>query len=333
MTKCNTLKGAQAENGCQSNSGVTVEPGIFRSLDFIPVSLSLQPSSGAVDKVCVSSLKRSGVSAAGVRAAGVPVAGVSVAEVPIAGVFDFEEYDLHLWTADVGIITASKKFIVDQILTPDEVARASRFRFSKDSDLFISARAVLRLVLSQYLNLESRSICFTAGLHGKPLLSEQALKPLDFNVSHSGSRILIGVSRSDVGVDVEQLELDRNYDAIATRYFSEFERNTIASLSGVEKSRAFYNTWSRKEAFLKALGIGLSDHLDGFDVEGHPDRAASILAIRAAGGEWGDEKAENWEMYNLKVDESYAATAVVRASTNGDPVRAMAMEIADLIII
>ncbi len=330
MTKCNTLKGAQAEKGFQSTSDVKVGVGRSHSLDFIPVSLNIRPNPGAADEVWVSSIKSPAI--------------------PASGIFDIAGYDLHIWTAEVRVITSAEKFIIDQILTPDEVARASRFKFSKDRDLFISARAVLRLVLSQYLNLESRDISFAAGPYGKPLLSlptkdleqlrrdiaqshKDSIQPLDFNVSHSGSRVLIGISRSDVGVDIEQIELDRNYDAIATRYFSEFERNTIASLSGVEKSRAFYNTWSRKEAFLKALGIGLSDHLDGFDVEAHPDRAASILAIRAAGGEWGEEKVEDWRMYDLEADKSYTATAVVRTAANIDSARAMAMEIADLIII
>lgn len=218
---------------------------------------------------------------------------------------------IHLWTAETTLSPANRR-LLEGLLLADEMERAGRFRFDRDRLLFLTARGMLRILLGRYLKADPRSFRFAAGEFGKPMLAESAgisAGAMEFNVAHSGTRVLLGFAHRPVGVDVELAESDREFLSIARRYFSPREQQELRALPPELTARGFYNAWSRKEAFLKATGIGLSQNLDTFDVSLDPRLPAALLEVRdlalAAG-----KSAESWQLADLAVDSAYSAAVV-----------------------
>jgi 4'-phosphopantetheinyl transferase len=190
------------------------------------------------------------------------------------------------------------------VLSPDENARASRFHFEKDRVHFIRCRSALRCLLANYLAVNAAEICFDYATGGKPrLASDQNPCALEFNVSHSGSIALIATgSERRIGVDVERIRLDVDTNALAERFFSARERAGIRALPDHSRVAGFFACWTRKEAFLKATGEGLSFPLADFSVSTHPDVPAQMEELR------GHTKAgKKWFMADLRVGDSYRA--------------------------
>ena len=165
--------------------------------------------------------------------------------------------DVHVWRAFFDGRRQS-----GDVLSTEELLRARRLVQSIDQEKFIFARTVLRRVLSTYLNVLPEEITFETGEHGKPFVRDSDVQ---FNVSHSGDCVLIGViQHNSIGVDVECVRSKQDYRGIAKRFFS------VAEYAAIELSEkpveAFYRCWTRKEAFLKATGMGLSFGLSNFDV-------------------------------------------------------------------
>lgn len=156
-------------------------------------------------------------------------------------------------------------------LSNQERDRANRFFHKRDRTLFAMTRAVLRSLLSEVTSVPANRIMFTEGPHGKPRLAE--IEGPQFNVSHSGSWALIGLSdRRPIGVDIESMRRAGSELDIARSFFSDSE---YCSLEGLEESlllQSFYKIWTCKEAVLKALGVGISEHLRDFSVEWTQDR-------------------------------------------------------------
>lgn len=191
------------------------------------------------------------------------------------------------------------------ILAEDERRRADEFCFEKDRERFVLTRGVLRILLGRYLNLEPRQLNFCYGLHGKPALAERFDgDALRFNVSHSHGLALMALTHNrEVGIDVEYVRSDLELDEIASRYFSPQEAATLRSLSIDVRTEAFFAGWTRKEAYIKAKGEGLSLALDKFSVSLAPGEPAVLLSV----GENQSPEVACWNLQSLSPGPGYAA--------------------------
>ena len=192
-------------------------------------------------------------------------------------------------------------------LSHSEAQRASRFRFDKDRNQFTIARGLLRTLLGQYLGTSATEIEFAFSEKGKPSVAGPAVSNLQFNVAHSGELILLAFSRGRrLGVDIEQVRTDFATAEIADRFFSKSEVQCLRSIPASDRHEAFFRCWTRKEAYIKATGDGLSLPLHQFDVTLRAGEPAHLLATRPDPSE-----AERWAMYHLHVQPGYAAALVV----------------------
>ena len=194
-----------------------------------------------------------------------------------------------------------------QTLSDEEHERAERFHFRKDKDHFKVARGVLRDILCHYLQREPGDIFFHYNDYGKPALGKN-FSGLNFNVSHSGDVALYAVTCGrEVGIDVEQIRPDFAGESIAKRFFSPAETAVFCDLDAHEKKEAFFSCWTRKEAFIKATGKGVSFGLDNFDVSLVNDKPTALLSVK------GDkEEASRWSLKNLDIQPDYKAALAVK---------------------
>jgi 4'-phosphopantetheinyl transferase len=197
------------------------------------------------------------------------------------------------------------------ILSNDEKIRASRFRFHTDGDRFIAARSSLRTILARYLRTQPGELEFGLNPFGKPYLAGgQDQLGLRFNLSHSHDMALLAVARNrDVGVDIELCRADFATDEVAQRFFSRSELKQLASIAQEQKTEAFFNCWTRKEAYIKARGEGLSFPLDQFDVSFAPDARPALLGNRRDATE-----ASRWSFEELSPADGYAAALTVEGN-------------------
>lgn len=171
------------------------------------------------------------------------------------------------------------------LLSQAEQERARRFVFKRDGRRFIVARARLRQLLAQRLKVPPEEVEFTYGAHGKPALPS-AYPALRFNLSHCQEIAVYAFARGrDVGVDVEAVRRVREADEIAARFFTRRENDAYRALEARDRPLGFFNCWTRKEAFIKALGEGLSYPLHRFEVSLAPGEAARILRLGDVPGE------------------------------------------------
>jgi 4'-phosphopantetheinyl transferase len=168
------------------------------------------------------------------------------------------------------------------LLTPDEVARASRFHFEEDRRQYIRGRAALRMLLGRYLETPPAEIRFQYENHGKPEIAlPRTCRGLRFNFSDSGGLALIAVgSGSALGVDIERVRPLPDFLDIATRFFSAREVQALLALNENKRQEAFFACWTRKEAYLKATGIGLLRPLSDFSVSVDPDEVAELREVK-----------------------------------------------------
>ncbi len=188
--------------------------------------------------------------------------------------------DVHIWQTPLQI-SAARRDRFYATLAPDERARAARFRFPEHRERFIAAHGALRDILSRYLNLPAGQLAFSTTPHGKPTLTAPDHAWLQFNLSHSGDLALVAVTRDHpVGIDVEQMLPPENYPRLVEQFFSANENAAFLALPESKRAAAFFAGWTRKEAYVKALGTGVSLPLDHFDVTMDPDAPARLLADR-----------------------------------------------------
>jgi 4'-phosphopantetheinyl transferase len=191
------------------------------------------------------------------------------------------------------------------VLSPDETARASRFHFEKHRTRFVRCRSALRCLLGDYLGAQAAEVRFEYLANGKPQLApQQNPRALHFNVSHSGNIALIAVgSELSLGVDIEKIRDDVDAAALAERFFSPRERAGLRALPAHLRVPGFYACWTRKEAFLKATGTGLSFPLADFSVTTHPDLHPHLEDVQ------GDNEAcQRWFLTDLQAGIPYRAT-------------------------
>jgi 4'-phosphopantetheinyl transferase len=191
------------------------------------------------------------------------------------------------------------------VLSADEIARAQRFHFEKDRIHFIHCRSALRFLLARYLGVSPAGIRFEYLSGGKPqLIAEQNPRRLQFNLSHSNNMALIAVgSELRLGVDIEKIRDNVDTPALAERFFSPRERAGLRALPGHLRVLAFFACWTRKEAFLKATGTGLSFPLEDFSVSTHPDLDPQLEEVQGH-----TEDPTHWFLTDLNVGQAYRAT-------------------------
>ena len=190
------------------------------------------------------------------------------------------------------------------LLSASELERARRFVFNRDRRRFIAGRAQLRRLLGERLAIHPKSVELTYGAHGKPAVANSALH---FNVSHCDDLAVYAFSFGRaVGVDVESVRPMPEGRDIAARYFSQTENQAWLALDRCDRPVGFFNCWTRKEAFIKAIGDGLSYPLDRFDVSLAPEEPARILRVENTPG---DEC--GWSIESFFPAPGFVAAAVV----------------------
>jgi 4'-phosphopantetheinyl transferase len=229
-------------------------------------------------------------------------------QTPADSPFRIDTGDVHVWRGSLEEEERARE--LKPLLSPDEIERANRFRFPEHRRRFVVARGTLRQLLSRYLGVEAREVTFAYSEEGKPSLHPRHASDLFFNVSHSEdvAAFSFTVAR-EIGVDVEMIRHDVDVDEIPRRFFSSAEQEGLAGLHGAEKYQGFFNCWTRKEAYVKAVGSGLSLPLRDFDVSLLPGEPARLLATRPD-----PEVAQRWQMASLDFGQSCAAAVVVEGA-------------------
>ena len=175
--------------------------------------------------------------------------------------------EVHVWRVFLDVTTVEFESLLG-FLSVDELARAERFHFEKDRKRFIAARGILRKILGSYLNKRPGTICFEYGPHGKPMLAHDAGDDdICFNLSHSGSLALYAVTlRKKIGIDIENIRDYLSVGQVAGQFFSQNEISSLEKIDIEKRSELFFQYWTRKEAFLKSTGEGISFPMDQCDV-------------------------------------------------------------------
>jgi 4'-phosphopantetheinyl transferase len=213
--------------------------------------------------------------------------------------------EVHVWQASLERPVQVVALMRD-LLSADERERADRYRFERHRSRYTVGRALLRTLLARYTDTQADELAFDYGEFGKPSLSAGP----SFNLSHSGAVALYAFATTgELGIDVELDDADFAKDKIAERFFSPAEVRVLRSLPPADQPRAFLRCWTRKEAFIKARGDGLSLALDSFDVTLTPDVPAALL--RTA---WSEHEPRDWQLEDLSDPAGgYVAALAIRA--------------------
>ncbi len=195
------------------------------------------------------------------------------------------------------------------ILSDTEKKRACQFVFPHDQRRSIMARARLRQLLAARLDVRPESITFTYGAHGKPVLAGSSVgSNLHFNVSHCDDVAIYAFAHErQIGVDIEKVRVLQDADDVANNFFSVNENVAYNNLAPHDKPQGFFNCWTRKEAFIKAIGEGLSHPLDHFDVSLVPGEPTRFLRIGSTPG-----ASCAWDIYSFEPLPGYVGAVVTQ---------------------
>ena len=212
--------------------------------------------------------------------------------------------EVHIWRADLEVDECFQSSFL-KLLSPDEKNRARKFRFAKDSRNFIAARGILRLLIGKYLEINPAEISFQYSKFGKPGIVNN--NSLQFNISHSQNIALFAFTkRFNIGIDVEFVNPDIEVKDIAANFFSKNEILNLLALAEEQQTLGFFNCWTRKEAFIKAVGEGLSFPLDKFEVSLEPDKPAKLLAT-----DWEPEAVSKWSIYSMSPAANFVGSLAI----------------------
>jgi 4'-phosphopantetheinyl transferase len=218
--------------------------------------------------------------------------------------------EVHIWR--VGLMQSETVIAhCREVLPADELDRAGRFYFERDRRRFAVSHAMVRHVLGRYLALGPQELRFVLGAKGKPELATQCNSlRLKFNLSHSGEFALMGVSINlTMGIDIEEIRPDFGTQEIAERFFSRYEVATFLSLPQHQRAEAFFYCWTRKEAYIKAQGDGLSLPLDSFDVTFAPGTEPALLRVAEDPNE-----VARWKLYDINPGPGYKAALMIEGN-------------------
>ena len=208
--------------------------------------------------------------------------------------------DVHVWKIELD--QPADEFRA--MLSADERERASRFRVERGADRYVVGRGALRILLGRYTGASPETLVFRYNGFGKPELTGS---DVCFNLSHSHEIALIAAARGRaVGVDVERIREQVMIERIAERFFAPAEARAIAALPQDRQALAFFNCWTRKEAWIKARGEGLSIPLNSFEVTLAPGEPARLVATRPD-----EEEASRWTLRGLECGPEFAAALAV----------------------
>ncbi|MBZ5859376.1 4'-phosphopantetheinyl transferase family protein [Flavihumibacter profundi] len=175
--------------------------------------------------------------------------------------------EVHVWRAWLDLTALQYENLLG-FLSKDELARAKRFRFERDQKRFIVARGILRQILGRYLGKKPNELVFEYSSQGKPALATYpGCGTLHFNLSHSDGFALYAVTRDrNIGIDIERIRDDAAVDQIARRFYSQGEISSLFRMHIDRRTELFFQYWTRKEAFIKAIGEGISFPMEQCDV-------------------------------------------------------------------
>jgi len=218
---------------------------------------------------------------------------------------------VHVWLLDLDL---SKEPIDDLAypLSPEEQQRASRFQFARDRNRYIAGRGQLRQLLALYLKIPATNVQFSYGPAGKPQLSKLHIaSPIQFNLSHSENTALLGItSEAEIGIDIERIRKINDSESVAKYSFATNEFERLMALPEIEQEAAFFRCWTRKEAFLKARGTGITENLHSFEVDFQYEQKARLLSIRSELGGLAD-----WSLKTIPIGADWCGAVAVHTPT------------------
>jgi 4'-phosphopantetheinyl transferase len=207
---------------------------------------------------------------------------------------------LHVWQARLAA-SEDERAEFTRLLSPDERARADRFYFERDRRHFIAGRGILRSILSRYLACLPEEIAFLYGPKGKPSLPGAAIQ---FNLAHSDGLAVLAVARGGmVGIDLERIRPMQDWDRVMNSVFTVAEIEAIAALPPADQLRAFFTCWTRKEAYVKATGDGITVPLQHFSVPVVPGSPPCMVQVEGA-----SQDITRWSFHELPLGPEYVGT-------------------------
>jgi 4'-phosphopantetheinyl transferase len=212
--------------------------------------------------------------------------------------------DLHIWQFRTDAAQDHERLRAK--LSPAELARSERFVRDADGRQFVISHGALRSILGDYLGVPAAAVAFGCTGTGKPFLV--SMPGLHFNLTHSADFAAVAVARTPVGIDIEQIRPLDDAREIASHYFSAAECDALEKLPEGERLRAFYRCWTRKEAYVKARGEGLSLPLDGFSVSLTEDLPAVVHS------DFGPAETGRWKLGGVHPAAGYAGAVAVEGS-------------------
>ncbi len=221
---------------------------------------------------------------------------------------DLQLSDRHVdvWRISTAL-EAGQIAALDSVLSPQQRARAQRMRVAEKRKQYIIAQGLTRVLLGKLLAADPAALEFDRGPKGKPYLGgEFGDSGVQFNMTHTSHMALIAITLSrEVGIDVERIRDNLQWEKLARRYFSPLEYSGYCRLPESERLRSFFVCWTRKEAVLKAIGTGLGGGLASFDITVDPDAAPALVANR-----WQGRFHGHWTLHPLHPGADYVATLV-----------------------
>ena len=228
---------------------------------------------------------------------------------PTPADFSLRPGDVHVWRLSLQqeqeLVQAHRR-----LLSADELERADRFRRREHGERYAVTRGFLRDLLARYLDRSPADLSFRYSDRGKPYLEHSAESAIEFNLSHSGGLALYALTRGRrLGIDIEVGDRRVAHEKISRRFFSAREVADLESVPAEARKQAFLNCWTRKEAYLKAIGSGLSAGLGGFSVSLMPGEPARLLEVQSD-----PEGAGRWQLRDLSAAGRYAAALCVEGA-------------------
>jgi len=217
--------------------------------------------------------------------------------------FELVENIVHIWSVPLSI-DAKTQNKYWSVLSDEEKSRANRYKFDILKTKFIACRGVLRLLMGAYLGIDANQVEISYIKNGKPNHHSN----LEFNVSHSEDWAVIGFTLDTIlGIDIECIKRNIEFEDIARRFFSLEESKLVINSPKEQLALYFYNCWTRKEAFVKALGDGLSFPLDQFEVSCVPSDPPQLLKTK-----WDKTEATKWSLWGFEKDQDYVGAITLK---------------------
>jgi 4'-phosphopantetheinyl transferase len=214
--------------------------------------------------------------------------------------------EIHVWQIDIETQLQNLKTYCSYLSNTEE-DRASKFRFESHKNNYIIRTGILRLLLANYMTCQPNEIEFKLGKFGKPELENSKQK---FNLSHSKNKSLIAISQNkEIGIDIEFIDASIEAKTIATHFFSKDEIKQLYTLNDEKLAQGFFNIWTKKEAFIKAVGTGLTYPLDAFDVSLNTLKKKALIRIKSS-----TKEAQKWNLFSIKTFNDYAGAIAYKGT-------------------